>query len=630
MHGVLAALAVFVALLGTPGTLTLAQEPTVSLEQQLADHYVPVAYIREQQRACAPTPQGGEPYLPVPVEMVLENERVLLRDAADGDRVLATGVGAAELATFGPDTYLDFPGDPRRPGCTFETDERIRIEELGFVPTVYARVVFDEAEQRLVIQYWFFWYFNDWNNTHEADWENVQLFWDEIATLDQALTTPPDRAVYSQHGGGEIAEWGDDKLQIEDGTHVLAFPAAGSHAIFYANHTYLGWGENGSGFGCDVSTAPSERVELTAVLVPDEIDPNGPFAWLLYPGRWGERQPAFFNGVHGPGFNSRWNDPWGSLQRMRTSSIVVPGSAALGVNMTDAFCALTDAGSQVLVLGIAYPWLIIPAAIIVAAILLFFYRRSRHFLRRAVALYRANWRVFIGIGLVAIPIGVVMNLFQRLVIEYDPMKYIVTWLDDSAGARLSTVLAVGGIQQLAMILIISPAVVQAVADINAGRQPGVVRSYKLAATRIVAIVAALVIIGILITIPLLTVIGIPIAIWLLVRWQFYTQVLIFDRDASGPQALQESARLVRNRWWKTLFAVFLFDLLATAPGVLVGFGLLTLGRTAVSFANSVSSLLYALLIPLSVIAITVMYLERRQDPYLQSAHPLESGTSPGD
>jgi hypothetical protein len=362
---------------------------------------------------------------------------------------------------------------------------------------------------------------------------------------------------------------------------------------------------------------------LTAVLVPDEIDPDGPFAWLLYPGRWGERQPAFFNGVHGPGFNSRWIDPWGSLTRMRDSSIVVPGSGnTLGPNMTDAFCALTDAGSTVLVTAISYPWLIVPGAILIAAVLFFFYLRSREIFGRAIALYRHHWRVFFGIGLAAIPIGVVMNLIQRLVIKYDPMKYLVTWFDDTAGARLSTVLAVGGVQQLAMLLIISPAVVQAVADINAGLEPGVIRSYRLAASRILAIAVALLIMLVLITIPILTVIGIPIAVWLLVRWQFYTQVIIFDRDATGPEALQESTRLVRNRWWKTLFAVFLFDLLATIPGVIVGFGLLTLGRTAVSFANSVSSILYALLIPLSAIAVTVMFLDRRRERPLQEAQDV--------
>jgi hypothetical protein len=157
-------------------SVSVAQRNTPSPEQALANRYVPVTYVREQKRACAVPPQGGEPYLPLPVEMVLGNERVLIRDRANGDQVITTGPDAAELATYGPDTYMDFPGDPRRPGCTYETDERLRIEELGMVPTTYAHIVFDAEQQRLALQYWFYWYFNDWNNTHESDWEMIQLF----------------------------------------------------------------------------------------------------------------------------------------------------------------------------------------------------------------------------------------------------------------------------------------------------------------------------------------------------------------------------------------------------------------------------------------------------------------------
>ncbi|HYH12095.1 MAG TPA: hypothetical protein VD789_07045, partial [Thermomicrobiales bacterium] len=106
------------------------------------------------------------------------------------------------------------------------------------------------------------------------------------------------------------------------------------------------------------------------------------------------------------------------------------------------------------------------------------------------------------------------------------------------------------------------------------------------------------------------VIGIPVAIWLVVRWQFFAQALVFDTEQSSTGALRESARLVSGRWWKTLFSVLIFDLLATVPGIVVGFGLLTLGGTAVGFANSASSVLYALTIPLAVMAVTLMYIDR--------------------
>ncbi len=591
------------------------QTATSSPEQQLADRYVPIAYLREQEHDCAAPPHGGEPYLPLPIDIVLDNPLVLLRDAANNDQVLATGPGTSDLLAYGEDTYLDYPGDPRRPGCTYETSERQRIDELGLEPTTYVHIVFDEESQRLALQYWFFYYFNHWNNTHESDWEMIQLMWDDVSGIEQALAREPDRTGFSQHGNGELATWGDSKIQLENGTHPLVYPAAGSHATFYSNDTFLAWGERSSGFGCDVSTGPSVRTPLTPVIVPDEIDPNGDFAWLLYEGRWGERQPGPFNGVVGPSFNSRWIDPWETTDNWRNFSIAVPEpNNTLGPTMTETFCTLVESGSQLLIFTKVYPWTAIPAIAIVVAAFAFFYGRSRVFFRQAIRLYRANWKVFIGIGLMAIPIGIAFNVIQAFLVNRDPLRYVVRWFDDSTGARLSAITAFGTLQQLAMLLIIGPAVIQAVADIHGGHSPGVVRSYRLAASRAVPIGIAVLIMVVLAGIPLLLVFGLPVAIWLLVKWQFFAQVLIFERDKTSTEAMVTSSKLVKGRWWKTLFAVFIFDLMATLPGIVVGFGLLTLGRTAVGFANGISSLLYSLTIPLAVIAVTLMFLDRLQDP----------------
>ncbi len=606
----------FLAVLGVVfaggGSVVAQPAGAPSVEQQLADRYVPVAYLREQEDDCAGPPQGGEPYLPLPIDIVLDNPEVLLRDAADGDQVLASGVGATDLASFGPDTYLDYPGDPRRPGCTYETHERVRTAELGLEPTTYVHIVYDETEQRLALQYWFFYYFNHWNNTHESDWEMIQLMWDDVSGVEQALQVEPTRVGYSQHGNGELATWGDDKIQVEDETHPLIYPAAGPHATFYSNDTFLAWGERSSGFGCDISSGPSVRTPLTAVVVPNDPDPDGEFAWLLYEGRWGERQPGPFNGVVGPSFNSRWIDPWVTTDNWRNFSIVVPeASNTLGPTMTDAFCGLTEAGSRLLILALIQPWIALPLIAVAVAVFGFFYRRSRRLLRLALQLYRAHWQVFLGIGLAAVPIGIVVNIVQSFLSSRDPVQWLATWLDDTTGARLGVVTAFGGAQQLATLLIIAPAVIQAVADIHAGRSPGIVCSFRLAAARSLPIALAGLVAVVLIALPLLTVIGLPIAIWLFVQWHFFAQVLIFDRHESSAGALGESADLVKGRWWKTLFTVFIVDLIATIPGVVVGFGLLTLGRTAVGFANGISSLLYALAIPFAVIAVTLMFLECR-------------------
>ena len=297
-----------------PVAAQAAQTDSGSLEQQLADKYSPIVYLRQQAYQCASPPDGGEPYLPLPVEIVLDNPEVLIRDRANDDHVVGTGVTAAELATYGPDTYLDFPGDPRRPGCTYETHERFRIEELGLEPTVYARVVFDAENNRLALQYWFFYYFNDWNNTHEADWEGIVLFWDDVNGVDAALGKPrtgsrsPSMAAASWLIGA-TTKTTSSPLRMRLIRSSIRQQARTPPSM--ATKRISVWGRTARGFGCDVSSPPSVRVPVKAVPIPDEIDPNGPFAWALYEGRWGERGPAMFNGVHGPNRNSRWADTWG-------------------------------------------------------------------------------------------------------------------------------------------------------------------------------------------------------------------------------------------------------------------------------------------------------------------------------
>ncbi len=108
---------------------------------------------------------------------------------------------------------------------------------------------------QLYVEYWFWYLFNDWNNTHETDWEMVYVAFN-TTSVEEALTMEPERVGYAQHGGGEYANWGDDKIEL-DGTRLLVYPAAGSHATYFDENTWIGWGENGTGFGCDNTNAPT-------------------------------------------------------------------------------------------------------------------------------------------------------------------------------------------------------------------------------------------------------------------------------------------------------------------------------------------------------------------------------------
>ena len=73
----------------------------------------------------------------------------------------------------------------------------------GSAPTTYAHVATDpDRPGKLVLQYWFFYVYNDWNNLHEGDWENVQLVFD-ARDAREALEREPVSIGYSQHEGAE-------------------------------------------------------------------------------------------------------------------------------------------------------------------------------------------------------------------------------------------------------------------------------------------------------------------------------------------------------------------------------------------------------------------------------------------
>ena len=132
---------------------------------------------------------------------------------------------------------------------------------------VYAHVAGDPRPPgKLALQYWFFYPFNDFNNTHEGDWEMIQLVFD-AADAAEALAEEPVEVGYSSHEGAERAAWDDEKLEIVDGTHPVVYPAAGSHANKFGAALYLGSSAE-AGVGCDDTPGP------TSTAGPREDDPE--------------------------------------------------------------------------------------------------------------------------------------------------------------------------------------------------------------------------------------------------------------------------------------------------------------------------------------------------------------------
>src|SRR5215203_5375981 len=141
-HLILLVLVALVAgLVGVHPRSVAAQDAIAPTEQQLADKHAPIAQLRQQEEACD---GDGEAYFPAPVEVVLGNPEVVLKratgDEAADDEVVMTAPAAQDLVGKDDTYYLDFPGDPNHPSCTYdETFKRFAAQSQA-KPTTYAHV----------------------------------------------------------------------------------------------------------------------------------------------------------------------------------------------------------------------------------------------------------------------------------------------------------------------------------------------------------------------------------------------------------------------------------------------------------------------------------------------------------
>ncbi|KKL93868.1 hypothetical protein LCGC14_1870360, partial [marine sediment metagenome] len=331
---------------GVPGLGELRKQTD---EEQLVAKYAPIVYLGRQDEECD---SDGDPFDPAPVEIVLDNPEVTLREDAPGTPVLMEGPGAQDVFDKDIGFFLDFPGNPRRPGCTYDRDSK----ELNASnpPVAYAHIQTEPGFDGLALQYWFFYYFNDWNNTHEGDWEMIQLAFD-AGSASEALQQEPARVALSQHEGGEIADWDEGKVEKEEGRPAV-YVARGSHANYFQPGTYIGVAREGAGFGCEDSSDPLRRVALEAQLVPPEVtDADSPFAWIEFEGRWGELQGKHFDGPTGPAQKDKWKRPFTWEEDLRSYSEKIPEGEAIGIDPLGPICAIIGFGSSLLNAIVQWP-----------------------------------------------------------------------------------------------------------------------------------------------------------------------------------------------------------------------------------------------------------------------------------
>ena len=588
-------------------------------EDALAHKYSPVVRLVEQTEPCGP----GEPYVPLDLDLLFGQPTVALRGPWNRTDLVKIGPTAQDLVNR-YEYHLDFPGGPLDPGCDYEKWQD-HLAPAGGTPTVYAHVATDPAHPgKLALQYWFFYVFNDFNNKHEGDWEMIQLDFDAPDAA-AALQAEPTRVGYSSHEGAESADWGDDKLDVVDGTHPVVYPAAGSHANKYTAALYLGSSAD-AGVGCDDTRGPHDEVRPVVKTIPsDPAAAAKAFRWIAFEGRWGELQPAFFNGPTGPNLKTQWTEPITWSDGWRSKSYAVPTGGIFGTSATDFFCGAVERGSAGLTRLLRDPGATLLAIAIVLAILVWLATRTRwrparplhlahrrrwgQILTAAGRMYGSRAPLFLGIGVVFIPLGIAISALQALVLGGFGLVGIDT-TGEGAGALALVVVTVGTTLALLGFGLVQAACACALVEVDAGREIGPVDAYRVAMRRFRPLFRGLLIaVGVWVVLSA-TWILIPVGLWLAVRWAFLAQVVELE-GSPGLRALRRSASLVSGHWFRVASLVGVGLVLALALGPFVGALLIILTDAPLALLNVVAGIVYALAMPFVAITTTYVYFDVR-------------------
>jgi hypothetical protein len=612
LRGVLAVLAVLAVLVGAgmpAGAAAAATDPLA----ELAARYAPIVVVRDQAQPCG----DGEPYRPTPVTTVLGNPEVVLR-GPDGEQV--AGPTAADLVGKGDGWYLDYPGNPLDPGCTYE--QWFRTAAAGVQPTLYARLGTDPAHPgKVALQYWFFYTFNDWNDKHEGDWEMVQVVL-PAATAEAALGVTPESVAYAQHEGSQVSPWEGGGL-IRVGDRPVVYPGQGSHAAYYTQATWFGKSA-AAGFGCDNTTAPGLEVQpQIEVIPPGEPPTTGPFAWVSYAGRWGEKAPSFNNGPTGPVTKTQWDSPitW-QEEEGRTSAVSLPPAPGPALR---GFCSLTAAGSLLFIDLLDQPVLVIGVLLVLLIVVVLIVRRTRwrhagsedpdrtrqagQIVTAAFGWVRHHLGAVLGISAVVFTVLIGSAIARAVLLAPRPGTEI-TDIYSTAGRWLAQLgLVVVAVIVLLLIGWVAASVIALVRDDAEGRSPSPGAALRAGWRQRSAILAA---IALLVATSLMTgsLVLLPVAGWLVSRWAVAPVAAVVEALPMR-EAFRRSAALTEGRRWRTLLLQVLLLVIGLVLAGLVGAVLLLVTSWPFWVTGLVSGILLALLLPVAFAGTTLQYYDLR-------------------
>ena len=213
-------------------------------------------------------------------------------------------------------------------------------------------------------------------------------------------------------------------------------------------------------------------------------------------------------------------------------------------------------------------------------------------------------RLFIGIGVLILPISLVITILQAIVLHASSL-FGIEVDGEAAGAFVLVVVAIGTALTLLGLGVMQAATALAMIELDEGRTVRPIRAYRMALRRLWPVLGAIVIAVVVISVMIPFLFLIPVAIWLAVRWALVVPVVVLE--GLGPlAAIRRSSRLVRGDWLKVGSLTIVSAGITLALGPLIGTALIVLTSVPLGLLNLIAGVVYMLTMPF--IALTTMYV----------------------
>ena len=303
----------------------------------------------------------------------------------------------------------------------------------------------------------------------------------------------------------------------------------------------------------------------------------------------------------------------------------MPTGGLFGTGTTDFFCSAVARGSRALIqlLRNPVPTVILIGSILALAIFAAYRARWTPIAPRRVARRRAWGQIisasgtmyvkrpglFLGLGVLLIPISFAITLIQWLMLESIDLVGAIT--GEAAGTWAYLAAVVGMTLTLLGLGIVQAAAALALVEIDEGRSVSAVGAYKLAWKHfrpLLRAIAVWVVVWVALT---TTVFLVPVAIWFAVRWALAAPVVMLERRERPLPALRRSAELVRHHWVRVASLVGVSGALALLLGPLLGAILIFVTDVPLGLLNIVAGIVYALAMPFVALVTAYVYFDMR-------------------